>query len=141
MKKIFKTVCLVLTLIIVSGCAKKVDNEFKFKKISLNDFKQMIVDKKSFAIYVGNDSCSACVAYKPTLTKVANEHKLTIYYLDNSKLSSDEFKDFSNYLNVTGTPTIAFIENGEEETSLNRITGVTDEKSTIEKFKTNGYIK
>ena len=36
---------------------------------------------------------------------------------------------------------IAFITNGEEETTLNRIVGETSKEDTIERFKTNGYIK
>ncbi len=100
-----------------------------------------MANKESFAIYIGNEGCSHCLSYKPTLEKVLKDYKITIYHLDNSKLSEEEFSEFKTYINISGTPTVAFITDGEEETTLNRIVGEASEESTIEMFKANGYIK
>ena len=50
-------------------------------------------------------------------------------------------KNFRKYINISGTPTVCFITNGEEETTLNRISGEVSLETTIERFKSNGYIK
>ena len=100
-----------------------------------------MANKETFVIYVGNENCSHCIAYKPTLISVLNQYKITIYHLDNSKLSEKEYEEFKSYINISGTPTVAFITEGEEETALNRIVGETSKEDTIEVFKINGYIK
>lgn len=138
MKKFLKLFLLLISITVLAGCNSKDKNMIE---ISLDDFKGKLANKESFVIYVGNDGCSACNSYMPTLESVIKEYNITIYHLDNSKLSSKEFAEFTTYLNISGTPTVAFIKNGEEETTLNRITGVTSEERTVEKFKTNGYIK
>ena len=76
----------------------------------------------------------------PTLESVLDEYDITIYHLDNSKLSDKEYAEFKTYINISGTPTIAFITDGIEETTLNRIVGEQSKENTIERFKTNGYI-
>ena len=73
--------------------------------------------------------------------KVLNKYDIDIYHIDNSKLSSSEYAEFRKYINISGTPTVCFITNGEEETTLNRISGEVSLETTIERFKSNGYIK
>lgn len=139
MKRIFKSIILIFTLVILlTGCTS--DDEY-IREISLDGFKRKIANKKTFVLYIGNENCSHCVAYLPTLKSVLKEYKITIYHLDNSKLSKKEYNEFSEYISISGTPTIAFITKGEEETTLNRIVGETSKEDTIERFKTNGYIK
>lgn len=139
MKKIFKSLVIIfISVLFLTGCSS--DNKY-IKEISLDDFKEKMANKETFAIYIGNEGCSHCVAYKPTLEKVLKDYKITIYHLDNSKLSEEEFSEFKTYINISGTPTVAFITNGEEETTLNRIVGETSSENTIEIFKANGYIK
>ncbi len=139
MKKILKSLIIMFVFMLcLTGCSS---NDKYIKEISLDDFKEKIANKESFAIYIGNEGCSHCLSYKPTLNKVLKDYKITIYHLDNSKLSEEEFNEFKTYVNISGTPTVAFITEGEEETTLNRIVGEASEESTIEMFKTNGYIK
>lgn len=139
MKKVLKLfVVSLLVLTLFSGCSKKSDHIIE---LSLDEFKEKINNKDTFALYIGNDDCSHCVAYKPILTKVLEDYDITIYHVDNSKLSTSEYAEFRTYINISGTPTIAFITNGEEETTLNRISGQTTRENTISKFKSNGYIK
>ena len=138
MKKFFSLIIIILFLFCLTGCNKQ---SKYIKDISLNEFKEMIANKKTFAVYIGNENCSHCVAYLPTLESVLKEYNITIYHIDNSKLSEKKLGEFKTYVNYSGTPTVAFITNGEEETSLNRIVGESSKDDTIEMFKINGYIK
>lgn len=139
MKKILKSLLIVfIVFVMLTGCSS---NDKHIVDISLEDFKKKVANKESFALYVGNENCSHCVSYMPTLKSVLKEYNITIYHLDNSKLSEKEYADFKTYINISGTPTIAFITDGEEETTLNRIVGEASKESTIDRFKTNGYIK
>lgn len=138
MKRIIKFLSIIFAAIILVGCSS---SDKYIKEISLDEFKEKIANKESFALYVGNENCSHCVSYLPTLKSVLKDYNITIYHLDNSKLSDKEYAEFKTYINISGTPTIAFITDGEEETTLNRIVGETSKEDTIERFKTNGYIK
>lgn len=139
MKKIFVSIILLTTLLLVfTGCSKK---EGHLKEITLDEFKEKIANKESFPLFVGNDGCSHCVSYKPVLESVLDEYNITVYHIDNSALTEDEYKEFRTYLNISGTPTLAFIVDGEEETTLNRITGEATRTTTVQKLKNNGYIK
>ncbi len=138
MKKILKALVLVFVCVILfTGCSNKEDH---IVEISLDEFKEKMANKDTFALYVGNDGCTHCIAYMPTLESVLDEYDITIYHLDNSKLSDKEYAEFKTYINISGTPTIAFITDGEEETTLNRIVGEQSKEDTIERFKNNGYI-
>ena len=122
---------------IISGCFKKNN----IVDISFNEFKEKMSNKETFPLYIGHDGCSPCVSYKPILESVVNEYGITLYHLDNSKLTSEEHAELKKYLNISGTPTVAFITDGEEETTINRISGAISKEKTIARFKTNGYIK
>jgi len=139
MKKIFKSLIIIfISIIFIMGCSSKNNHIIE---INLDNLKEKIANKESFALYIGNENCSHCVSYKPTLESVLDEYNITIYHLDNSKLNEKEKSEFKTYINISGTPTVAFITDGEEETTLNRIVGEASKESTIERFKTNGYIK
>lgn len=139
MIKIIKGFILAIIIsFILCGCNKT--NTSKIIEIDFTEFKTKIENKEKFALYIGNDECTHCIEYMPTLVEVLNEYNITIYKLDNNKLSEYEYNEFEEYVSISGTPTIAFIENGEEETSLNRIVGETSKEDTIKKFKINGYI-
>ncbi len=139
MKNILKLFVLsIITLTLFTGCGSK---EEHITEISLDEFKEKIANKETFAMYVGNENCAHCISYRPILESVLDEYDVDIYHLDNSKLSNEEYADFETYIHISGTPTVVFIEDGEEETTLNRITGEISKEQTIERFKTNGYIK
>lgn len=138
MKKMIKVVIFItMILIFVCGCTK----ESHIKEISLDKFKEKMANKETFALYIGNDSCTHCISYRPILEKVLKDYDITIYQIDNSKLTDEEYNEFRAYINISGTPTIVFITEGKEETTLNRINGEVSRDTTIERFKSNGYIK
>lgn len=138
MKKILGIILIILCAFLITGCTS---SDKHIKEISFEGVKNKLANKDTFALYIGNENCSHCVEYMPTLKKVLKKYDITIYHMDNSKLSESEYSEFKTYINISGTPTIVFITDGEEETTLNRIVGTTSESETIERFKTNGYIK
>ncbi len=138
MKKILKAIVLLFVVTIMfCGCSK----EERIVEISLDEFKEKMANKESFVLYVGNEGCSHCISYRPVLEQVLEDYDITIYQIDNSKLDNSEFAEFRTYVNISGTPTVAFITDGEEESTLNRITGEVSRETTIERFKSNGYIE
>lgn len=138
MKKILKAIVLLFVVTIMfCGCSK----EERIVGISLDEFKEKMANKESFVLYVGNEGCSHCISYRPVLEQVLEDYDITIYQIDNSKLDNSEFAEFRTYVNISGTPTVAFIADGEEESTLNRITGEVSRETTIERFKSNGYIE
>ena len=141
MKKVLKQILLVFVLIASLTCLNGCSNKSNIKEITLDELKEKIANKENFPLYVGNEGCSHCISYKPILEAVANENDIVIYHLDNSKLKEDEQSEFKSIINISGTPTVAFITEGEEETTLNRIVGEASKESTIKRFKSNGYIK
>lgn len=137
MKKIIKYLLIAfLGVILLSGCSKS-----HITDITLDELKTKIENKDTFALYVGNEGCSHCVSYRPVLENVLDEYNIDIYHLDNALLTEDELSEMKNYINISGTPTVAFFTEGEEETTLYRITGEVSKEVTIQKFKDNGYIK
>jgi predicted bacteriocin transport accessory protein len=138
MKKILKAIVLLFVVTIMfCGCSK----EERIVEISLDEFKEKMANKESFVLYVGNEGCSHCISYRPVLEQVLEDYDITIYQIDNSKLDNSKFAEFRTYVNISGTPTVAFITDGEEESTLNRITGEVSRETTIERFKSNGYIE
>ena len=138
MNKILKAIVLLFVVTIMfCGCSK----EERIVEISLDEFKEKMANKESFVLYVGNEGCSHCISYRPVLEQVLEDYDITIYQIDNSKLDNSEFAEFRTYVNISGTPTVAFIADGEEESTLNRITGEVSRETTIERFKSNGYIE
>lgn len=136
MKKIIRFLLLICVVFSLCSCSS-----WYIKDINLDEFKDKIKNKETFALYIGNEGCSHCVSYKPTLEKVLKEYKIKIYHIDNSKLSEKEYNELKSYVYISGTPTIIFFEKGNEESTLSRIVGETSYEDTIEKFKENGYIK
>ena len=129
MKKVIKSIIIIFTLVfLLTGCSS---DEKYIKEITLDQFKEKMANKETFALYVGNENCSHCITYLPTLKSVLKEYDITIYHLDNSKLSDKEYSEFTTYIGISGTPTVAFITDGEEETTLNRIVGEISKESFI----------
>lgn len=133
MKKIF--IVLILLLLVV-GCSKK-----DYTEITYNELIQKINNQETFVLFVGADTCSACQIIKPKLTKVIQKHNINdVYYIDIQDLGENESID--NIVRITGTPTLAFIKDGKEESIYNRIeNGNASSKEIEDFFQKNGYIE
>jgi len=74
------------------------------------------------------------------MERVANKHKLDVYFVEVDLLTDEERAEFKKYINFDGTPVTVFIKNGEETSIATRIEG--DKKSDVieKKLKSNGFI-
>jgi len=136
MKRFLKTICLLL-IIFLTGCST-----YSVKEITYKEYNKMINEQKDFIIYIGSDSCPNCVSFYPKLESVVKEYKVSnVYYINLNSLSDEEKSKFNKSINVSGTPTVAFIENGDEASSFNRINGDVSKEKIISRLKANEYIK
>lgn len=121
----------------ITGCSTKIT----YDEIDYKELNNMLDDKKSFILFIGSSTCSACAAYEGTLNSVIKDYGTDVKYIDLSKLSSSEEASLTSEFPITGTPTTVFIEKGDEEDTHNRIVGIAKKSKIIDKFKENGYIK
>ena len=133
MKKIF---LILFFIIMIGGCS----NHNYLKEINYNEFNSMMRNEESFILYVGQTSCSACSNYTPIFTQVLKNHDVTAYYIDLNNLN-DNYTAFIKTINVHSTPSIVFIKDGKETSTLHRINGSVSYEKTVDKLKNQGYIK
>ncbi len=136
MRKVLYVLILIPLLIIMSGCGNKTYDE-----ITYDELKTMLDNKESFVLFIGSATCSHCDAYKVTLNKVIKEYDVDIKYIDISEMSDTEVSSLQAKFPFSGTPTTIFIEDGEEESTFNRIEGESSYSEVIEALTENGYIK
>ena len=123
---------------------KKDDNEgeyFPLSHINMEDYREMVKDKKDFVLIISQLGCSHCEKFLPIASKVAKDNKITVYDLNITSLSSEDQKTIVNTYNATGTPTIIFLKNGKEKDMTERLTGSVSEEKFEAKLKDLGYIK
>lgn len=134
MKKILTILITMIAVFCLTGCGgPKTYDEVTFQE--LND---MIKNKEDFVLMIGAESCSACKSYKVALDKIIEKYKLDIKYIDNDKLSDDEYADLQSNFYFTATPTTVFVENGKE---TDRMVGNKKYSQTVEILKDKKYIK
>ena len=95
--------------------------------------------KEKFVLYVKKDGCSACEEFNPKFLSVLRKYNLKVYSLYTDKLDKKNENSFYELVDVTGTPTVLFIEDGKE--TMNKIEGLRTEDYIIKKFTNAGYIK
>ena len=136
MKKIFKMLILTMSILFVTSCSNQ-----SIKEIDYNEFNKMINKQKDFIIYVGSATCSKCEEFSPKFENVVKKYDIEdVYYIDLDKFSDEEKSKLNKIINISGTPTVAFIDDGTEESSFNRITGNVTEEKIISRLKSNDYI-
>lgn len=136
MKKIVTTLLMFFCLFLVTGCQS---NKY-ITEVSYSKLEKMLDNKESFAIEVYQTGCSYCESLEPKLNRVLKKYDIHIYSLNKAELSDTEKEKFKKLYGDVGTPTIIFIEDGEEKGILYRLVGDQSEKQIISKFKSNGYI-
>lgn len=87
-----------------------------FNEVSISDILKFLGTKNSetHVLFLGRSSCSACVAFLPSLRSAQSELKITADYLDITKVDTDssDFTKFTGYLSKTITQSV----NGQEQT-------------------------
>ena len=136
MKKTIKFFILVFIGVILAGCGNTSITEITYK-----DLEKKLENQESFILEIVQDGCSNCESFSPKFDKVLQKHGLTAVSINRAKLSDIDSTKLDNLYNITGTPTVIFIENGEEPSILRRIIGDVNQDKIISKLKNVGYIK
>ena len=109
-------------------------------EITYDEYLDILDSDELSAILLAKPTCSWCQKYKPVLREVANENMKEVYYLDTSKLTSEQYANvIKNSPAVQKesktdipTPTTILVRDGKE------ISGVV---GYIEKDKVNSFLK
>lgn len=140
-KKIF--LIILIAILLIGGCLlvykltnKKYSN---IVSITVSELETKIQNKETFILVVSQTGCSHCKQYLPELNRTLKKINLTAYDLNVTGLKSEEATTLNKYINFSGTPTTFFYRDGEEKTTLNRITGYADEIKILERLKSLGY--
>ncbi|WP_171030784.1 conjugal transfer protein TraF [Pediococcus stilesii] len=85
-----------------------INGETLFEKLDSNE---------QFYLYVGYKECEYCRAFSPVLSKLSNDTSIPIYYFDLDQSFTPEMIEkvmdyLQNKLQMTGTPTVAYYNNG-----------------------------
>lgn len=136
MKKTTIFLVLMLLCIILSGCGNS-----SITEISYSDLEKKLENKQSFILEIVQDGCSNCESFSPKFDKILKKYQLTAVSINQAKLSDIDSTKLESLYNITGTPTVIFIEKGEEPSILRRIIGDVSEDKIITKLKNAGYIK
>lgn len=134
MKRILIIILSTIAIFTITGCG----GPKTYDEISFNQLNEMIEEKQDFILLLGAESCSACKSYKFALDKVIKDYNLDIKYIDNDKLSDDEYGELQSHFYFTATPTMVFVKQGKES---DRMVGNKKYSETVEILKEKKYIK
>lgn len=136
MKKNIILVFLILIGLFVVGCSNE-----SIRKINYKEFNNLIKEQETFILYIGSASCSNCTEFSPKFESVIEENNISnVYYVDLDTLSDEEKSSFNKVINITGTPTVVFVTDGEEKSGFNRINGNVSKEKITQRLKSNDYI-
>ena len=87
-----------------------------FKSITLDELNTLFTDTNSkyYVVYLGRETCSACVSFLPTLQSMQSKYGYTTQYLDITTVDAktEAFEKLMGYLNKEVTLNV----NGESKT-------------------------
>lgn len=119
---------------------KKEEENTLVYEINMQQLEEKINNKDTFILVMTQTGCVHCQSYLPTIKKVSREYGVTFYVLNRAKLSKEEYNRLNDIANISGTPATIFIVDGEEKTTLNRLTGSIEKSRLVEKLISEGYI-
>lgn len=133
MKRIIITLALLTSLMV--GCGndekvienenlEKVDNQVNdknqndinkdyFIEISTTEFKNKFNSNEKNVFFIGRDTCPACKQFKPTVIEFSNQEKITIYYVNMTDATEDDWNSIFSIVNVDYIPTIVISNNSQ----------------------------
>jgi len=142
-----KSILIVLLVAIIAVIGILIVESFNndksyYQEISYKKFNELLESKETFGLVIKQDGCSFCELYEPKIERIVNEYKIAnIYYLNVTKLSSDESKEFKTKVSYSGTPNTNFFKDGVEMDLWTRIEGNETATKIKEKLTNLGYIK
>lgn len=138
MKKIFKSIAVLVFFITLSGCSSSSDS---INYIQPTEVFQKIENKESFVLVIGKESCSACQSYKDTVVEFQKEHPDTLVYVDLEKVKDADGKsaeelsnDLYNKLRYSATPTTYVFKDGEIKTYVEGTQTISDLNARFETY-------
>ncbi len=132
-KNIIRVFLIFIITILVTGCSSNL------KRISYNDFKEMLNNKENFILIVSQEGCSHCEEYSPRIKKILKENSITAYNLNITYISKSDYNKFKEEYNFKGTPTTFFFKNGAESIT-SRLTGSVSDTKIKKALKKEGFI-
>lgn len=144
-KKTYLIILIILLILLfvslgVLYIRKKEEENTLVYEINMQQLEEKINNKDTFILVMTQTGCVHCQSYLPTIKKVSREYGVTFYVLNRAKLSKEEYNRLNDIANISGTPTTIFIVDGEEKTTLNRLTGSIEKSRLVEKLISEGYI-
>lgn len=130
---------LVISTLSVISIVFSDDPDKYIKEISLSDVIKKQKDEDSFILYIKSTNCEHCKVFTPRLISVLKENKLKAYSLNLANLSEEDTKTYQDTFTIEGTPTVLFIDKGNE--SLIRIEGEQTKDVIKSKIESAGFIK
>lgn len=107
-----------------------------YENISTESLKEMINEKQTFILYLYQKNCMSCKQVKPIINEYIRKSNKSIFAID---INYDENKNYIlQDLNVQGTPTLIFYNQGKETSRFNSI---FTEKEFSEKLEEFNYIE
>ena len=149
---IFKVVGIVMGVIalfaLVFFSSTLRDNGEKFEPIVVDTtvseyFDLKKADGKAVILFASPD-CPWCVKYKPIITKVSSDYKLSVYYVNTNNMTNEEYDQVyvdSPYITSNkglGTPLTLVVGNNEEIAALE---GKKEYEEVVQFLKDNGVIE
>lgn len=132
----------IMLLLILAGCSSK-DAGVTF--IDITQLDEKISNNEDFVVILGQDTCTACLEYKPTLEEVVKNKDVEIFYVQivstwsiASKQAVIDYFEEDLGQTVQGTPTTYFIKDGVVEDS---VLGEQQYLTILGLLETKGYVQ
>ena len=110
----------------------------KLHEITIDKLNQKLNSDERFVLLLGRPDCSHCVAFKPIITKVANDKNIDVYYLNVDTIETlEDWESIWGLVEQEGTPTVAVIEKQQLVLSS---AGELTEDQLIEFFEKAGVL-
>ena len=136
MKKMLRLLPIFILIVLISGCGSS-----NITEISYTELEKKLENKESFILEVVQDGCHNCESFSPKFDEILKEYNLKAVSINLTNITQEENQKLSNLYNTSGTPTVIFIEKGEEPSISRRIVGDVTKEKIVSKLKVAGYIK
>lgn len=117
----------------------QLEGKVGFNEITYSEYEEKMNNEELFVVVIVKDGCGYCEMYIPIVTKVAEEYKVPINYINLTHLTDEEYQLIStsnSYLkrNNWGTPTTLFMYGNKVVDSIG---GYVEEETFVEFVKKN----
>lgn len=135
-KKSIGFLIILIGILFLSGCSSNVNT---IKEIDFDTLQNKLNNKDTFILEIIQTGCSHCEEFSPVLRKVLGDYNITGYSINLSNLTAEEKEKLYSITDVSGTPTVCFFKDGNEEV-MHKIVGATSSKEVYNKLKEANYI-